>query len=85
MKVYIHVCREPYSGSITRLAIYDNLAEARKRAYAYHQKNTFHLETGSIVAYEIGQGSVVFDHPIISFDYDIKVIEKESGEENGWS
>jgi len=76
MKVYIHVARDPYTGSITQMAIYDNFEQARNSAYQYHTKHVYALENGEIIEHILGDGMVDFDSPIIRYEYDIKVKEK---------
>lgn len=75
MKVYIHVSRDPYTGSITRMAIYDNLEQARNGAYQYHTKHAYGLESGEIIEHTLGDGMVDFDSPVVRYEYDIKVKE----------
>lgn len=76
MKVYIHVSRDPYTGSITQMSIYDNLEQARNGAYQYHAKHAYALESGEIIEHTLGDGMVDFDAPVVRYEYDIKVKEK---------
>ena len=76
MKIYIHVSRDPYTGSITRMAIYENLDQARNSAHRYHTKHIHALENGEIIEHTLGDGMVDFDEPVVRYEYDIKVKEK---------